>query len=72
LFSNNHTIASIVILILSTLMYLATSEFISGVLYKADIGKTFEWNYGVWCYYLIVYCLLGLTSMMDLALTRWV
>jgi hypothetical protein len=57
---------------MSVLFFILNYEIISTVFITADAGETFLWSYGVFCFYLITYCLMGLTTFLDLALTRWI
>jgi len=71
MFSNSFTIAIIIGLVGSCLIYLFMYVIISSSLVTADIYNTMSASYAHIVFYVITALIVGATTLIDLGQTRW-
>lgn len=71
MFSNTFTAAIVLGLLASVGIYWVMYAIISSSMATADIGYTMPWSWNHWRMYLVTLFMLGATTMIDLAITRW-
>lgn len=71
MFSHTYTVAIITGLIGSLFSFLLMQWLISAYLPSSDIFNSWQLTYGHLPFYFATGVILGLTTMLDLAITRW-
>lgn len=71
LFTNTYTIAILVVLFGSVILYQIMYILISAFMVSADDYNTYKLYYSNWLFYLTSFFIFGSTTLIDLAITRW-